>query len=112
MTGAKLFLTPPPVRVAKVPMPEWGEGAALHVRRLSAFDLDRHWQETKEKTGLQTGAWLVALAACDDKGNRIFADADVEQIMQWPPVVLKRVANAADEINDLKEDPVEAAEKK
>lgn len=93
------FLTPPPVKVQAVAMPEWGKDAALHVRQLTALEVSEHLKATKDADGVHTNADLVMRSACDERGSPVFKPDDAERIKQWPLAALTRVARVAGKLN-------------
>lgn len=92
-----------------VPVPELGEGATVRVRVLMGHERDRFDQElSKHKDDLAgLSAVLVAMAAVDESGKRLFSDKDVDTVERLNGIVLNRVYWAAWKLNKFGGDAVE-----
>jgi hypothetical protein len=87
---------PKPVPVAT---PEWPDfDGKLFVRMLSAAERDRYEERIAEGDHANWRARLVAMAACDAEGKRLFEDADAERLGELPSNLIERLWRAA---NDL-----------
>lgn len=92
----------------RVDIPEWG-GYAF-VRELSGTERDAF-----EASILNGGkfdphnvrAKLVVRSLVDDAGNRIFTDADVDEVGRKSGTVLKRVFEIAQRINKMRPEDVD-----
>lgn len=103
--------------IEPVPVPEWG--GDVGVRVMSAADRDA-FEASMIEVGedgrrrphlVNMRAKLVAAAACDDAGNRIFADEDVLLLARKSSAALNRVYEAAARLNGLGNRSVEDAAK-
>ncbi len=85
-----------------VEVPEWG--GIVRVRTMSATERDR-WESETYGTGkvnsINFRARFAALCLIDDKGARMFSDADIEKLGEKSAGALQRVFNAAQELNAL-----------
>ena len=100
--------------VREVETPEWGEGASVFVRTLSAAEREAMTDFNKGDDGKEKGNFLgrfVAVVACDDKGLRLFEDGDAEALAEKGPDALIRIMEAAQEHNGMTESAAEAVEK-
>ncbi len=76
-----------------VPTPEWpGQNGRIYVRKLSAREMDGWYSRADDDNGR---AQFVAMAACDEAGNRIFNDADAVWLGDEDFSVIDRIFNAA-----------------
>lgn len=90
-----------------VKVPEWG--GEVYVRVMSGTDRDKF-----ESNAIQNGrlnpenirAKLAALTICDENGDLIFSDADVEELGKKSSAALTRVFNAAQKLNLMSDDDV------
>lgn len=98
-----------------VPVPEWGGDVAVRMltagERDSLLSLFFDANGTKIANPANYRANLVALATCDEAGERIFSDADIEQIAGKADVAIERIFKAAQALNHLGGDAVEEAAK-
>ena len=97
----------------RVSVPEWG-GEVL-VRTMTGADRDAFEASLVSRDGGKEGrldnvrARLVALALCDEAGQRIFADADIAALGAKSARALDRVFGVAQRLNGIGADQVEAA---
>lgn len=84
-----------------VPVPEWG--GEVYVRSLTSEEVRPITDNDNEMpVGL-----LVSIAACDEDGAPLFTEADIPALERKSVKALKRVVNAAMEINGLGENAAE-----
>jgi hypothetical protein len=90
--------------VSKVSVKEFGGDVC--VATLTAAEADR----IKEagSNGMPSNVFLVILGACDDKGVRLFTDADAEILAKKPARALTRIANKVLQHNGMTDDEGEA----
>lgn len=98
----------------KVETPEWGEGAFVLVRSLSASERDRFEQSMIEERGKSTRANLenirgrfAALCVVGEDGERLFTDAEARDLGQKSAAVLDRIFGIAQRLNGMSSDDVE-----
>ncbi len=90
-------------RVETVTVPEWG-GVAVRVRALSGNDRDRYEMALYE--GRKSGAFnpralLVALSVVHETGERVFADADIDELGAIDARGLDRVFDVAQRLSGI-----------
>lgn len=97
-----------------VDVPEWG--GTVRVRMLTGTERDQFEASTMTRQGKKLNvnlvnirARLVAMCVVDEKGNRMFADADVEALAKKSSMALHRVFEAARHLNGLTEEAAEDA---
>lgn len=100
-----------PTRTVNVP--EWG--GTITLRSLTAAERDA-WEIGlyNEKSGgkpMNISASVVALCAIKPDGTRLFTDADIEVLARKSGRVLKRLWNAASDLNGLGVNDAEELEK-
>jgi hypothetical protein len=103
---------PPPRRVE---VPEWGEGAYVLVRTLTANQRDE-WENWISKARHRDNivgirAKLCVLAICDEQGNRIFDDKQMAELGSKSVVPIDRIWDAARDANALSAKDVKELEK-
>lgn len=104
--GRADVLTAEDLTIAEVPVPEWG--GVLLVRNLSGAERDEFEAGTIKFAGNKviptlenTRARLVAMAACDENGARIFSEADVLELAKKSARPLDRAFEKASELSGL-----------
>lgn len=92
----------------RVDVPEWG--GHVNVRVMSATERDFLGERFAEsKVGLR--AVIAAMLVCDDDGNDLFSDADVNALGEVSGAALDRVLQVAERLNGLTQESIEDAEK-
>jgi hypothetical protein len=92
----------------EVPVPEWEPEGAVLVRSLSAAE----WIEVGRQTMNSGGATdnekmldlmvkIPAMCIVDERGDRLFSDADLEALGKKNPLPLKRVMDVVQRLSDL-----------
>ncbi len=102
-----------PIKV--VPVPEWGEDAAVRIRGLTAKERDEfELTAVKEdfsgvtKAGMiNFRAKLVALTVIDEEGNNLFSLEDAEELGRKSAQVLDRLFNEARALSGFTKEDVE-----
>ena len=109
MTLRESILAAKDTTIVAVEVPEWE--CTVHVRSLSGSERDRFDAAVIARKGKDgkvrpdgLRALLVSIAACDETGERIFADADVDALCGKSASALIRLWDAAAEINGLADD--------
>lgn len=100
-----------------VEVPEWG-GAVL-VRTLTGAERDQFEAQVVEMRGRKIKslnmanlrARLVSLCVVDEKGERLFTDADVKALGGKSAAALQRVFDVASRLSGLGEEDIEELEK-
>lgn len=97
-----------------VPVPEWGEKAAVRLKVLSAAERDEFEASTvsmkggKQKPNLANlRARLVARCMVDADGNRIFQSGDVARLGRKSSKALDRLFARCQEINGFTDKDIE-----
>jgi hypothetical protein len=93
-----------------VQVPEWGGEVSL--RPMTGKERERFEASASSKIPDGTiRARLVALSACDDRGEPLFGEADVEALADKSGVALERIFQAAIRINGVSKAAIEDLEK-
>jgi len=100
------------VQVKEIEVPEWDgtiflrgmTGDERDALEASMFSSKSNSRETNLKN---LRARLLVKAICDEKGNRLFTDADAEKLGKKNAKVLDRLFNIARELSGLGESDVE-----
>lgn len=103
-----------------VEVPEWG--GAVYVRALTGTERDAFEQSMIEMRTVRRGrreetvrelrlqnlrARLCAMTICDENGNRLFTDADIQLLGQKSASALNRVFEVAQRLSGLRDEDVE-----
>lgn len=106
-------------KIEKLQVPEWGEGAEVNIRTLSAAERDKFEASLVEYRGGQAipkidayRARLCALAICDENGKRLFDDSEIAALAKKSGIALDRIATAASSLNGLDEKAIKKAAEK
>lgn len=101
------------LKLAPVDVPEWG--GRVYVRILTGLERDKLekaiWDSRNKPIKVSLRARLVSLAACNDEGKRLFTDEDAVGLGQKSSAALDRVFAAAQKINRMTPDDIQALEK-
>lgn len=110
--GREQILSAQDLEKELVEVKEWG--GAVYVRALTgterdAFEASMVDQRGKSRTiNLKNlRARLCALTICDEEGNRLFSDADVEELGKKSAAALTRVFEVAQRLSGLSQEDVE-----
>lgn len=98
------------MKTVEYDVPEWGGTALLRV--MSGADLDKFeliLQDPEKQKDGGVRARLVGSCLVDEKGKRLFSDAEVYQLGKKNGAVLTRVFRKCIEINKIDEAEVEEA---
>lgn len=103
-----------------VDVPEWGGG--VYVRSMPGLALDQYEQRLMSRRSTEgkavkvnldnARAELVALTACDDKGEALFTLEQVEALSKKSGAALNRVVAVAQRLNGLNQRDLEELAKK
>ena len=81
-----------------VEVTEWGEGAVVNVRTLSALEAES--LKGIDEKGNFLGRFAV-LVMCDENGERLFTDEDADEVGKKNNNALRKVCDAAQELNGM-----------
>jgi hypothetical protein len=105
-----------------VPVPEWGDGATVRVRGLTAAGRDRFeatylvrlGPDGKPLAGFMPDSFrapLVALCAVDGDGNPLFRESDITALAECDGRVIDRLYQVAARLSGMEREAVEDAKK-
>lgn len=99
------------LNLLEVPVPEWG--GSVYVRVMTVGERDAYEIEWNRTNGSVEDFRTKFLARClaDDKGQRLFSDAEVAALSGKSAKVMNRLWKAAMKHNDLDETAVQEAAK-
>ena len=115
LLGRDQILAAQDLPTVDVEVPEWG--GTVRVRMMTGGERDafeagtitRHGRKIEQNL-VNIRARLVALCVVDEKGQRLFSEADAAALGQKSAAALNRVFNAAQQLNALTEEAAGAAE--
>jgi hypothetical protein len=110
--GRDLILQAKDLPMERVDVPEWG--GFVYVRTLTGMERDRFEADSLAGKGKDRHvslrnirARLVVLATCNERGERIFVDADVDAIGRKSSAALDRIFSVAQRLSRVSDDDVE-----
>lgn len=93
----------------RVPVPEWS--GDVYVRVMTADERDawelEMWDEKGQRKSDHVRASLVTRTVVNEKGERVFGDADVEALGAKSAAAVDRVFKAAQRLNGLARQDIE-----
>lgn len=106
------ILTAEDLKRELVPVPEWG--GEVYVRALTGAERDKFESSVVEQRGKRQifhtqdiRAKLAAYTIVDEKGERLFSDADVKALSQKSAAALNRVYEVAARLSGITEEAIE-----
>jgi hypothetical protein len=97
MLNRESILAVDDLTIESVAIPEWG--GDVHVRTLTAGERDRFEAWTQADKFDRFRAKLAVLCVCDEQGQRIFGDDDVDAIAGKSTKPLDRITDVAFRLN-------------
>lgn len=96
--------------IEKVPVPEWcGD---VFIRSMDAGDkIDFVTQCDGDPPEVHLACWLCARMICDEKGNRLFTESDMDIFRAKNPDVVQRIGEEIVKLGRISSDAVRDAEK-
>lgn len=104
----KDFLKDRPLKIERVPVPEWG-GDAI-VQEMSAVQREKfeEWVLSKETDSPKgTRVAIIINTVVDENGKPLFSDLDAMDLGMKPAAIIDRIASAGLRLSGMKEDAVE-----
>lgn len=96
----------------KVRIPEWGDkDSFIYVRTMTASERDSFEAEHLKSATANCRARLAARTVCDQLGERIFIEADIQKLGGKSSRPLARIFDAAVKLNGISKSDVEELEK-
>ena len=95
-------------KLLKVAVPEWGGDVYIRVMTVGERDAYELEYQRKKITGMDDfRSKFLAKCLCDERGQRIFGNGDVEHLAAKSAKVVNRLWEAAMRHNDLDESKIE-----
>lgn len=88
-----------------IPVPEWG--GEVFIKTLSGTERDAFEDAYSESRMKQFRVRFLVLTLCDDSGERLFGDGDIDALGKKNSVVINRLFDAAWKHNALTNEAVE-----
>jgi len=88
-------------------------GETLYVKEMTGEEsssFEKWLTQNTDRSGTQISCELLARTLCDAEGNRLFSDDDAKALAKLPSPEIRRAYNAAESLNKIDEDDIEAAE--
>jgi spore maturation protein CgeB len=102
----KAILEAKDIKTKEVSVPEWG-GTAV-VRVISGADRDVFEQALSDKKMEAFRTRFLVLTLCDENGDRLFTNDEVEALNKKSSTVLNRLFDAAWQFNAFTQDAVDS----
>ena len=77
------------IKLDKVAVPEWG--GDVYLKTISGIDRDQFEEGYSEQKMKNFRARFLVLTLCDEKGDRLFTDAEVAELAKKSSLVLNRL---------------------
>jgi hypothetical protein len=81
------------IKLDKVAVPEWG--GDVYLKTISGIDRDQFEEGYSEQKMKNFRARFLVLTLCDEKGDRLFTDAEVAELAKKSSLVLNRLFEKA-----------------
>lgn len=81
------------VRIEKINVPEWG--GDVFIKTLSGTDRDAFEDAYSREKMKNFRARFLVMTLCDEKGGRLFDDAEIEEVGKKSSIVLNRLFDKA-----------------
>jgi spore maturation protein CgeB len=94
------------VRTEKVAVPEWG--GDVHIKTLSGTERDAFEDGYSNEKMKNFRPRFLVLTLCDDKGDRLFTDAEVDALGKKSSTVLAKLFEKAWALNAFRAEDVDA----
>lgn len=92
-------------KLDKVAVPEWG--GDVFIKTISGLDRDRFEDGYSEQKMKNFRSRFLVLTLCDEKGERLFTDAEVEELGKKSSLVINRLFDKAWALNAFTSEAVE-----
>jgi hypothetical protein len=89
-----------------VPVPEWG--GDVFIKTLSGTERDAFEDSYASDKMRNFRSRFLVLTLCDESGDRLFADGEVEQLGKKSAIVINRLFDKAWAVNAFRTEDVEA----
>ena len=93
------------IKLDKVSVPEWG--GDVYLKTISGIDRDQFEDGYQEQKMKNFRARFLVLTLCDEKGDRLFTDAEVAELAKKSSLVLNRLFEKAWSFNAFTNEAVE-----
>lgn len=93
------------VKLDKVNVPEWG--GDVFIKTITGLDRDRFEDGYSEQKMKNFRSRFLVLTLCDEKGERLFTDAEVEELGRKSSLVLNRLFEKAWSLNAFTNEAIE-----
>jgi hypothetical protein len=94
------------VKLEKVHVPEWGDD--VYIKTLSGTDRDLFEEAYSGEKMKNFRARFLVLTLCDETGERLFSDGEVDQLGKKSAFVINRLFEKAWSLNAFRDADVEA----
>lgn len=93
-------------KLEKVPVPEWGDD--VYIKTLSGTERDIFEEAYSSEKMKNFRARFLVLTLCDEAGQRLFSDDEIDQLGKKSAFVINRLFEKAWSLNAFRDADVEA----
>ena len=117
MLNAKQIFEKQDVKVEVVDVPEWGGQVGIRIMsgkqrdEYETFMISKMDKKNKVRDSKQARAMLLVLTLCDESGNPIFTEKDLDELNKKNSKVIENLFTKASDLNGLSPESVEEIEK-
>lgn len=94
------------VKLDKVNVPEWG--GDVFIKTITGLDRDRFEDGYSEQKMKNFRSRFLVLTLCDEKGERLFTDSEVEELGKKSSLVINRLFEKAWSLNAFTNEAIDA----
>lgn len=92
-------------KLEKVSVPEWG--GDVYIKTITGLDRDRFEDGYSEQKMKNFRSRFLVLTLCDDRGDRLFTDAEVEELSKKSSLVISRLFEKSWSLNAFTNEAVD-----
>jgi hypothetical protein len=92
-------------KLDKVHVPEWGDD--VFIKTITGMDRDRFEEGYSEQKMKNFRSRFLVLTLCDEKGERLFTDAEVDELGKKSSLVINRLFEKAWSLNAFTNEAIE-----
>lgn len=102
----KAILAANDVKLEEVNVPEWG--GSVHIKVLSGTDRDKFEDAYATEKMKNFRARFLVMTLCDENGERLFTDAEMDELGKKSSVVIAKIFDKAWALNAFRNEDIEA----
>lgn len=92
-------------KLSRVHVPEWG--GDVYIKTITGLDRDRFEEGYSEQKMKNFRSRFLVLTLCDERGERLFSDAEVDDLGKKSSLVINRLFDKAWSLNAFTDEAVD-----